>query len=668
MISGCQDLDRILVVIPIRNEEETIVGIIRSLQAHGLTRIRVVDNGSLDHSAEHAKDAGAEVVFEPEPGYGRACWRGLQQVPTAIDWILFCDGDGSDDLSQLPQFLAARTDVDLVLGDRRATAAGRAALTPVQNLGNRLATTLIGVGWGYWYHDLGPLRLIRRSALDRMQMRDRGFGWTVEMQVRAVELGLRICELPVNYHPRRGGTSKISGTLSGSIQAGSVILGTIAQLHGRRWATWVKSESPLLWLSSLLILLGCGWLMPNGDFRQLDAMPQFCIGASILGIGFVLSWGVRAISPLWFWGVAIAARLLLLPMAPGDDIWRYLWEGYIQTQGFSPYHFAPNAAELMPYRTAWWSQIAFPDISAIYPPLAQLGFRGLAATAPSVLLFKFAFVGADLLSCWLLSRRFGYRATLLYTWNPLVLYAFAGGAHYDSWFILPLVAAWLLFDTTENQNDWRRWAGSALWVGISVAIKWMSLPLVAFLFWRALVRADVGDRLLALLVALCGGLPLLLSALTFCQSGSCPLVPTGSFFVANGRSAEFVPHLVSLIWASTQQTNWIYLIPLGISILWLLRHARSLLQFSEWYVFALLVLSPIVHAWYFTWLIPFAVASRNLGTRLISLSAFIYFVLPHRLALGNSDWRLTATERWLLWLPLLLGWLWTARRSLMRTK
>ncbi|NEO92530.1 MAG: glycosyltransferase family 2 protein, partial [Moorea sp. SIO3G5] len=160
----------ILVIIPVLNEETTITGVIKSLQSYNLNNIRVVDNGSTDNSIIKAKEAGAEVISEPIPGYGRACWRGLQQLDRDINWILFCDGDGSDDLSYLPQFLAEPHKYDLILGNRRATVDGRKAMTPVQNFGNWLATFLIGWGWGHWYQDLGPLRLIRRSALDEIQM------------------------------------------------------------------------------------------------------------------------------------------------------------------------------------------------------------------------------------------------------------------------------------------------------------------------------------------------------------------------------------------------------------------------------------------------------------------------------------------------------------------
>jgi glycosyltransferase involved in cell wall biosynthesis len=639
------NLDNILVIVPVLNEEDTIAKVVYRLKAQGLTRIRVVDNGSTDQSKLHAHAAGAEVLDEPQGGYGQACWRGLQDLPTEIEWILFCDGDGSDDLSQLPQFFEQRDRHDLILGDRTATPQGRAVLTPVQQFGNRLATSLIDWGWGYTYHDLGPLRLIRRSALEKIAMQDREFGWTVEMQVRAIETGLRICELPVDYHPRQGGQSKISGTLIGSFKAGRFILGTLAQLYGRR----LPQFSGWLWLSTLLLVLGCILMQPHSNFQDPIALRNFWLGAGVMGLGYIFSWRVKRISTVWFWSVAVLARLLLLPMLPGNDVWRYLWEGHIQNLGFNPFAFAPNAPELEAFRTAWWSQINHMDVSAIYPPLTQLGFRGLAAVALSVTLFKVAFLAADLWVCGLLCRRFGNAKSMLYGWNPLILYSFAGGAHYDSWFILPLVAAWLVLDRKPRPLDWF-W--SALLVGISVAVKWMSVPILGFLIWRSLRQFKIWR---AVCIGLVGILPMGLSSLAFCQPNRCSLIPTESVFVSYGRSAEFIPYWVGQFWQPSLQANWIYLFPLALFVGWLLLRANGVRHFTEWYLFGLLLLTPIVHFWYFAWVVPFAVPTGNWGVRWVSLSAFVYFVLPSRL----PDWQLTQPERLLLWFPFVLGWLWT---------
>ena len=746
-------LDRVRVIIPVLNEEATISGVIQSLREYGLTDILVVDNGSSDRSIAKAQEAGAEVIREPIPGYGRACWRGITALEPETEWVFFCDGDGSDDLSQLPELLAATTRADFVLGDRRSSAAGRAAMTPVQNFGNWLATFLIGLGWGYRYRDLGPLRLIRRSALEQLQMEDRGFGWTVEMQAKAVEAGLAICEIPVGYRRRQGGRSKISGTLSGSFKAGTIILGTLGKLYLRRLGLWPSGgrgagerrsrgageqgnggQLALLWLSGLLILLGCLWIIPHGDFPKGSTVPKFWWGIGIMSLGFVASWGLRAVSKVWFWAIAILSRVLLLPMYPGDDIWRYLWEGHIQNLGFSPYNLAPNAAELLPYRTEWWHLMNHLGTSAIYPPLTQWGFRAIAAIATSVLLFKLAFVLADLLVCWLLGRSYGYQKALLYAWNPLIIYSFAGGAHYDSWFILPVVVSWLAFEQ-------RRWTWSALAIGASIAIKWMSLPILAFLAALSFMdRTGLTDllnnrelgigqapsgrlRLRASGTPLLGGvgggwhrasenlrgdsipettnannqqprprdtspkevfiryfqqpatilflgsLPLLLTAIPFCNANACPLIPTQSGFVTQGRSAELFPHLLGLIWQPSKEANWIYSIPLACVIIWLFwrevkrreNPSGRFIYFAESYFIALLILSPIIHAWYFTWIVPFAAATRNLGTRLISISAFVYFLLQYHRALGIDDWNLPPLERTMMWLPFVLGILWSSR-------
>lgn len=234
--------DSCFVLIPALNEEETIVRVVADLRSHGFQRIRVIDNGSSDATVLRTHSSGAEVIREPRRGYGRACWTALQDTPDDIEWILFCDADGSSDLRDLDRLVTAAPSVDLVLGDRTAISANRATMTFAQKFGNALATTLIRWGWGYRYSDLGPLRLIRVEALKQIAMRDRGFGWTVEMQVRAIELGLRITEIPVRYRVRQGGRSKISGTIIGTLRAGTVIVFTIGKLLVTRRANVVVSD------------------------------------------------------------------------------------------------------------------------------------------------------------------------------------------------------------------------------------------------------------------------------------------------------------------------------------------------------------------------------------------------------------------------------------------
>lgn len=667
------DMEKIVVIIPVLNEEETIADVVKQLRAVGLSCICVVDNGSCDRTALIASEAGACVIEESKRGYGQACWSGMQtKLAKEAEWILFCDGDGSDDLGELSSLLEERENYDLILGNRRGTREGQAQLTSVQQFGNWLATRLLKLGWRQHYEDLGPLRLIRRSALDALEMRDRGFGWTVEMQAKAAEQGLRILEKPVKYNPRQGGRSKISGTVRGSFQAGTIILSTLGLLYWQKLKRkyllspvgkvdsildTTAAQRILRSLSLLLLIIGSILCVPYGDFlNQPDAVPLFWRGVAVMSLGFVISWKLERVPNILFWLGAILPRCILLAMHPGDDIWRYVWEGQIQTAGFNPYLLAPNADVLEPLRFSGWEWINHPDHAAIYPPVAQLGFRALSLLASflghPVTLFKSAFVAADLCICGLLSRRFGYRATLVYAWNPLVLYSFAGGGHYDSWFLLPLVIAWLHWDGKVVSGWW-----SAIATGISIAIKWMSLPVLLFLAWR-----KKRMRWLGLSLILVGLLPLLSSAIPFCSDLSCPVLPLDSSFVNYGRSAAFMPNLVSILWPDASLSNAIYAIPLGIAVLVDLR-TQKIGAFIERYFIVLLLLSPIIHAWYFTWLVPFAVESRYVGTRWVSLSAFAYFALPHGLALGEQTWELTGVEYCLLWLPFVSGTILTSLRS-----
>ena len=222
-------VEEMLVLIPALNEAGSIESVVERLNLVGCRHIRIVDNGSTDNTARLAREAGADVLSEPVKGYGMACWRGLQDIPRHIRWVLFCDADGCDDIEALPRFLdAANKGADFVLGDRLALGKARVNLTLPQRFGNRLATSLIRLLWGASFRDLGPMRLVSRSLLDEIDMQDRGFGWTVEMQIRVAQLKAPFAEIPVAYHPRRTGRSKVSGTVKGIVMAGTVILSTIA--------------------------------------------------------------------------------------------------------------------------------------------------------------------------------------------------------------------------------------------------------------------------------------------------------------------------------------------------------------------------------------------------------------------------------------------------------
>lgn len=214
------------IVIPARNEEEAIGKVVSSI-VHQVDAVVVADNGSTDTTAEVAKNAGASVVYVPEPGYGRACLAAIEAAGE-YDILVFMDGDASDDPDDLKKVLQPilSGQADMVIGSRILGDCDPGALTVQQRFGNTLACWLMNVFWGYRFTDLGPFRAIRRESYDRLNMQAPTFGWTVEMQVRALKLGLRCTEVPVHYRARIG-VSKISGTLRGVVLAGWYILGTI---------------------------------------------------------------------------------------------------------------------------------------------------------------------------------------------------------------------------------------------------------------------------------------------------------------------------------------------------------------------------------------------------------------------------------------------------------
>ena len=186
----------------------------------------MVDNGSTDATASRARAAGARVVREPRRGYGRACLAGLA-VNRDADLVVFLDADRSDYPQDLWALLdpVLAGDADFVLGKRGGEGRPFAA-----RMGTTLCVALINRFWGTAYEDLGPFRVIRRTALDRLEMADETWGWTIEMQVKAAEAGLRIVEVPIRQRVRLG-RSKISGTVLGTLRAGVRMLAIIAALR-----------------------------------------------------------------------------------------------------------------------------------------------------------------------------------------------------------------------------------------------------------------------------------------------------------------------------------------------------------------------------------------------------------------------------------------------------
>jgi glycosyltransferase involved in cell wall biosynthesis len=216
-------------IIPALNEEESVGILLRGISRDVFSQIVVVDNGSRDRTGEVAAAAGAGVVSEPRRGYGQACLSGLKALEDSVTAVAFMDADLSDNPEDLERLVYCFDEDrwDLLLASRVLGNAEAGSLTALQRFGNCLSTRLIAMLWHVHFTDLGPMRIIRRSCLASINMRDRTFGWTLEMQARAAQLGLRVHEMPVRYGRRLYGRSKVSGTILGSFRAGVKILWTI---------------------------------------------------------------------------------------------------------------------------------------------------------------------------------------------------------------------------------------------------------------------------------------------------------------------------------------------------------------------------------------------------------------------------------------------------------
>ena len=225
-------MSNVSVIIPALNEEEPIAGVVRECFATGVPdQVIVVDNGSTDHTAERAREAGARVATAPR-GYGRACAAGIQALSPECDIVVFLDGDGSDCPEFMPQLVdpIAAGKFDFIIGSRTRGQREPGSMNFQQVLSGRGAGLIVRLLYGVRYTDMSPFRAIRRDAFTKLNMREETYGWNLEMQMKAARAGLRILEIPVNHRRRTGGESKVSGTLRGTFVAGARILATLVRV------------------------------------------------------------------------------------------------------------------------------------------------------------------------------------------------------------------------------------------------------------------------------------------------------------------------------------------------------------------------------------------------------------------------------------------------------
>ena len=229
--------DKVAIIIPALNEEVALHHLLAELPRNFAQWVIVVDNGSTDATAAVAQHSGAIVASEPIHGYGRACLKGFKTACSlGAEIVIFMDGDGSDDPADLPMMLRPISEgrADFVIGSRVSERAEHGAVPPQARLGNWLVSHMISLLYGVHLHDIGSFRVVRCSLLDALAMREKTYGWPVEMLVKAVRAHYRIVELPIHYRHRSHGRSKVAGTIIGSTKAAYCMLCITLRYAGTR--------------------------------------------------------------------------------------------------------------------------------------------------------------------------------------------------------------------------------------------------------------------------------------------------------------------------------------------------------------------------------------------------------------------------------------------------
>jgi hypothetical protein len=401
------------------------------------------------------------------------------------------------------------------------------------------------------------------------------------------------------------------------------------------------------------------------DDWTLEQMPvRFVATAVASGIAFLLAAGkfpafakLRT-QAIIFWSVAILLRLLALPLAPGDELWRYQWEGKIQQAGFNPYVQEPDSPHLAAVREKFdtWYKINRREFHTSYPPGAELLFAGLSRISGSPLLYKLLFTAADLAAAAVLLRLIGgasrFATAAWYAWNPLVVYAFAGSAHFDSLMILPMIAGILLLTRVEEADTSpRKWllafVAAALF-GIAISIKLIALLLLP------LCAVALRRRALALVVSL--AIPTVLAMLY-----GFPQIHVwnslSDFAYSTRLNDLFWWTIEETVWPNPRQKNYHYNVVIVVAVICVsLVFVRNWRRGLLWVMGTVLVLSPVLHPWYCTWIIPLAAWRRVDPWQMLSVTLFAYYLFWNE-RLFSLPWHSELWLRGIITLPPLIAML-----------
>lgn len=401
---------------------------------------------------------------------------------------------------------------------------------------------------------------------------------------------------------------------------------------------------------ALLLLLGSMLLTSiAGEAGGNYILPWLATLAG-LTLVWLMSLGSKSVSPLWLMSIAIGIRVVFLVMPTGYDTYRYVWEGNVLIHGFNPYLHPPDDPLLLALRDPAWNSIGLRSATAIYPPLVQWFFAGLSSCGLGVWGFKLIFTLADLVLCGVLLTNFGSKAARIYAWNPLAALSFAGGGHYDSLFMLAMVLAWLAY-----QRETKFPLRAALLIGVAIGLKWMALPIGLWLGIHELRQRGLRSALTAgILIAAPVGLSYIALSL-WTREWTLQLMPP--FFSRTARSMEFLPVIIDYLGRVGHLDNRVFFVMLLAAWAIVASRARSFLEAAEWSFFATYLLSPMLHAWYLIWMLPFAVKSRNPGTIALAASGIFYFIVHYNMEQPGGGWTYSWWQRCIIWLPFIVGFL-----------
>jgi len=420
-------------------------------------------------------------------------------------------------------------------------------------------------------------------------------------------------------------------------------------------------------------ILFCAALNLFDDWTLAEMPVPFVATAISCGIAYFLAVAEFPISislkkqALLFWSVAIVLRLMVLPLEPGDDFWRYQWEGKIQEAGFNPYLQAPDDPELEALRDRFpdFHKINHRDFRAIYPPGAELVFAGLSRLSDSALLYKLLFAAADLATAAVLLRLIGgasrYANAAWYAWNPLVVYSFAGSAHFDSLMVLPMLAGILYLvrfeAATTSRSKWEHALSAAALIGIAISIKLIPLLLLPLCVFA------LGFRAITLLVSL--AIPAFLSLLY--GFPGLPIWDSLSRFVYVTRLNDLFWWVIEeTVWPNPRQKNYHYNVVIVIAVVLVsLFFFRNWKRGMLWVLGTALILTPVFHPWYCTWILPLAAWRRAQPWHVLSITLFAYFLFWNE-RLFLLPWRSELWQRALILIPPLMAVLFALRAEAAR--